>query len=503
MKTINTVKAIVMASLVLSFSSCQKEIAVSPNTVIPGKSVSKDYEANYPFDWDNPAVTTMPVSARLNSPAVSVPWRSNGGLPLDPAIVNDYHRIDGWDLVYCSFSPDDFPRQGLNGVVATALALPGGGLYFALYNRFRGVLRYYLYVPPGTYGYTTQIQHGLQVYSAGNTTKALNFETNEICDNNASAALGNGRGFTKTNKDGLPITGGWYAMQYQIAYDPALTGSMYGNPSFRWDAYSVNISQINLDGTEVGTSRGVIQTTTADYDWSNVNLGLAIIEGFASFGSGSVATAVASGIAGNTTGFLSGLFGTTSAGQQTVDLKINANISTTGSIKSNTPYLANAIPFPLQQVAGSNGVAPLINYPMGVFNLSGRPTVKLTTVSTGAYTENRVYTVDSSLEQQVFQFNPYLGSQFSGSGGASYSNFKTELIYREAAATVSTLVSGKKETIGSSNYFTGVNSVTIGSNQRDRVSFYVAVRVSFYVVPFNPSSPKQFIVKTFWANVYK
>lgn len=497
MRINNAAKVAAIALLVSGSLSCNKEIAVSPNVPIAGKSGSKDIQAHYSFDWDNPSTTTMPVSARLNSPAVSVPWRSNGGLPLDPGIVNDYHRADGWSLVYCSFSPDDFPNPGNNGVVATASNLPAGGLYFALYNRFRGIIRYYLYVPPQSYGFSTQISHGLKVYSGSNTTRALNFEKGEISD--PAAGLSNGQGFTKTSKDGLPTTGGWYAMQYQIAYDPAITGSNYINPSFIWDTYSISVSQIQLNGTEVGTSRGTIQNPAADSDLSNIilNGGLAVAEVFAGGYTGGLATAFASGVAGNTTSFLSGIFGQTSGGDQTVDLKLNANITTTGTANSMSLYQTNAMPFPTQNIAGSNAVPPLLTTPMGLFNLSKRPYINTNLVKNSDGSLSYSYTIRDNIERDLFQLNPSLSPTVAGNNGATYSDFKTEIVLYTSRTQ---LVSGQSEIIGNNVYLTGVNSISVKDAGRGHRLYMAAVRVSFNVVPSNTSVPKQHIVQTFYAD---
>ncbi len=56
-------------------------------------------------------------------------------------IVKDYEPIDGWELVYKNF--------GISGNVNDAVADPS----FALYNKFTGILRYFIYVTsnPGAY----------------------------------------------------------------------------------------------------------------------------------------------------------------------------------------------------------------------------------------------------------------------------------------------------------------------------------------------------------------
>lgn len=514
MRKTTTARVTTVALLTACLFSCQKELDTSSVKPMPGVPKSQDIQANYPgFDWDNPAVTTMPVST--NSPTVYVPWRSNGGTPLDPGIVNDYHKSDGWELVFDTFSPDNFPNAGNQGAVATSTAQPAGGLYFALYNRYRGILRYYLYIPPGLFGNSTQLEHGLQVYTQGNTSKLLNFEGADIVDVNNNSA-----GFTKTSKDGVSTTGGWYAMQYQIAYDPAFAGTTFPNPGFRWDTYSVNLTQISLNGTEVGTTKGTITSPQVDLNWANIaaNGLVGIAEIFASGVTGSstgpftaLQQAAQGGLSGSASGILSGLFGGSSASSQTVDLTMNSTITTTGTATSNQPYELNSMPFP-SQIAGSNGVPPLISHSLGLFTLPARPSIKVHTTRTQTsgpsgtgyqysyqytFDSNAVYnTVLNNLNTSVFNSDP--------STGATVSKFKAEIVIVDPDTNSPFTSSGKQETIGNHTVYTGgavqdVYSVVHGGAP-SATGQQAAIRISFYVQP-NSGAPAPFIVKTFLADV--
>lgn len=496
--------------------SCQRDITVAPNNVAIGTPATQDIQANYPgFDWDNPATTTMPASA--SSPTVYVPWRSNGGTPLDAGIVDDYHKSDGWELVYNSFAPDNFPNSGNTGAVATSGGQPAGGLYFALYNRYRGILRYYLYIPPGLFSSSTQIAHGLQIYTSGNTSKMLNFEGVDIVDPSL-----NTRGFTKTNKDGVSTTGGWYAMQYQIAYDPTFASTVFPNPGFRWDSYSTSVTQINLNGVEEGTIKGTITTPTPDFNWSDlvsgtniVNAALTAVEVYGTFGLASAegkygkafSSAASGGLAGNTTGLLSGIFGGNSANSQTVDLTLNSTITTTGTATTNQPYELNAMPFPGQQVSNTNAVPPLITHAIGLFNLSARPTVTLQVTRATSYDGNVTpgyadYQVDARLiEKSLLQLNPSVFN--SNADGATYRNFKAEIVAFEPGNWVSP--NGvAPEIIGNHTAYTAPNGLQLQNNAfrtPPTVASNVGIRISFTVVPNNSNTPTSFIVKTFQASV--
>jgi hypothetical protein len=496
----------------IALPACQREIAVAPTSAVVGKSNGQDIQAHYPgFDWDNPSTTTMPVAA--NSPVVYVPWRSNGGTPLDPGIVDDYHKSDGWELVYNSFAPDNFPTAGTAGVMATSSGQPAGGLYFALYNRYRGILRYYLYIPPGLFGSSTQISHGLGIYTTGNTSKMLNFEGVDIVD-----PSNNSTGFTKTNKDGVSVTGGWYAMQYQLAYDPAFANTSYPNPGFSWNSRSVSITQIYSEGVEIGSLKGTIVTPKPDFNWATAALGVVEAVGTATLDPASnikivagLAGAASGGLSGSAQGVLDGVFG--SASSQTVDLSLSSNITTNGTATTFQPYELNAMPFPGQNLGTTNGVPPLITHPLGLFNLSDRPTVYVHSVRTAVtgpsgsgYRYDYTYSFDAAALQLLIQKNPSILN--TDPSGASVSNFKAEVVSVDPNADdyPGFQAYGTQELVGTHTVYTG-NAVTLSysvvhGGQPSPTAQKTAIRVSFNVAPNSgASTPKPFIVRTFLANV--
>lgn len=507
------------ALLAASLISCRKEAEIGPKVVKTGNPLNQDIQAHYPgFDWDNPNTTTMPVSN--SSPTVYVPWRSNGGTPIDADIVNDYHKSAGWELVFDTFSPDNFPNPGNVGAIATSNGLPAGGLYFALYNRYRGILRYYLYTPPGLFGNSTQLAHGLSSYSQPSNTRMLNFEAGDIASATVPAA-----GFTKTNKDGISVTGGWYVMQYQLAYDPQFSTTTYPSAGFKWDTYTVSVTQIKSNGKEIGTLKGTITTPKPDFDWTNaiVNGGLAVLEAFGTGGSATIADIAKGGLAGNVTNFFSGAFSQRSATEQTVDLQLNSNIETTGSATGHQPYELNAMPFPGQN-PGVNGVPPLATYSLGLFNLSAAPTVRADVytypVSGGGggttfpgsggggfddQTEyDFYYTIDPAAVQALMQKNADVFSNPDYSKGADLQNFKAEVIALDPDPSYTPAGVNTAETIGTHSASSGTPYIRFAITSSSLMqppppTNTVVVRVSFTVHPHNGSAD-QLIVKTFATN---
>lgn len=498
--------AVFMASL----SSCTKQPDITPSHSVPVGPVSQDIGANYRFDWET--ATKMPKSALAGTPDVFMPWQSQGGTPINPGFVNDYKASDGWELVYNSFAPDNFPNAGDQGTIATVSRQPSGGLYFALYNRYRGLLRYYFYTPPSTFTNSTQFSHGLQLYSTASSTKALNFEGKDVVD-----ITQNSTGFLQTNTNGIAYDGGWYAMQYEIAYDPTLTGSTYPNPGFEWQIRTTTVTSIKLDGQETSTIKGT--ATKADppagFDWFGATLGAieivsGIVTGNATTGIKGVAEAIGSGTSGSTKDFLSGIFGQTSSGNQTIDLTLSGTIQTTGTATTTVPFKQNSFAFPGQN-AGANGIAPLYSQTLGVFNLSQKPTVtrrytmNRSTIRGGYNEYNYDYALNTASVRSALQFNNPGVFNSDPVKGATIEDLTVSLVVLNPGPLWSS--GDTYETIGSGFAYTNSSSSTAlvslvygGTAMSGGIAGTPLARVSFWVKP-NNGSPRTLIVKSFYVNV--
>lgn len=484
------------------FSSCKKEYNFQSVSV---KEV-KAKDDNYFFNWET--ATSMPVSSS-STVQVPLPWQSQSGSYIDANLVSDFKSSDGWDLVYNTFNPNVLPY---------ANTLPPGGLYFALYNRFRGLLRFYLYIPSGLFGSSSNIEHGLAVYTDnGTTSRMLNFDGVDIVDPNSRTAV-----FTKTNNTGVAVGGGWYAMQYQIAYDPNFASTQYPHLGFTWNSKTVNISQIILNGTQQGSITGTITQPSSGFNWSstliNGILGAAEIYGTAGAGflgtmGTNLTSAASGGLAGNITGFFSGLFGGNSSNTQEVDLTMNSTMSLAGSITSSQPLVPNSLVFPGQTLGNTIGAPnPLIPYPLGLFNLNGRPNVNVrTTVRTVSvpsdpgvpYNEfTNEYSVDASTFNSQIVFNPNVIN--SSPTGASIQNLQKRVdLLNPFPGSGSFSSNGTVQTIGNYIVYESLNLVTQYTVEHQQPNnTQVAIKVSFNVVP-NSGGPSVFVVRTFMANLVR
>jgi hypothetical protein len=485
------------------FSSCKKESL--KQSISLDNTKSKD-DLNYYFHWETASAMPVSPSSTYDPP---MPWQSQSGSYIDASIINDYKPTDGWDLVYNTFNTTVFPFANTE---------PAGGLYFALYNRYRGLLRFYLYIPPSLFGNSSDIEHGLSLYTAnGSTSSMLNFEGSDIVNAGTNITA-----FTKTNNTGVAVGGGWYAMQYEIAYDPNFSTTTYPNLGFSWNSRTVNISQINLDGTQAGTISGNITQQSGGFDWTGnlFNAGLAAVEVYGTAGvsttfgntlGGKLITASASGFQGTVSSLFSGIFGGNSNNPEEVDLKMNTNLSLNGTLTGSQPLFPNTLVVPGQTVSNTVGAPPpLINDPLGVFNLTGTPTIDETTTRSQISNENGVYyqyanlyTIDDVIFNQLFKLNAAVINS-DPSKGATIQNLKEEVVVLNPllVSYPETLqVGGVQEVIGDYTAFTGTNvgtTYTVVRNQPPNNS--VAIRVSFKVVP-NNGAPSSLLAKTFLANL--
>lgn len=487
------VKILASTILLACSFSCQRETvlphqAPQPNAVAPADDTA--------FDWEN--ATYVPTAPGYN---VRMPWASGGGSTLDIAVASDYHHNDGWDMVYNTFN------NNVNPTIPSQ-----SPLYFALYNRFRGILRYY-YFNPGYSNYSTQLEHGLSLMPSSSTSSMLNFEGNDLAD-----PSNNVKGFTQTSKVSLNSSSTWYVMQYQIAYDPSYTSQSFEVFHPHWNITNVNITSIKTDGVELGTLNGSITTPKAGVDWASVAINglLAVGEFVGTAGVSTAAGATPSGwqsaatggLAGSTTGVLSGLFGGNSSNSQEVALTINSNITTTGTASSSGGAVDVNFWLPGQtSTTPANAPAqPIVNYPIGLFNLSKRPTV-VVTAPKGGTVNNDVAYADYSLnvddiKNNLFQTNSTVIN--SSPTGVSISNPKFEVVAFDVNSAWSPDGATQTESIGTHKVvYTGQTSVDFTTTVR-RVPFSVAsnvgVRVSFWVTP-NNGAARTFVVKTFQANV--
>ncbi|KRT16157.1 hypothetical protein ASU31_11730 [Pedobacter ginsenosidimutans] len=363
--------AIVAIMLPSALVSCKKESSplIEPaNLKIPNKMA---VIPTHVFDWETTDYMPTPVGL----PPILVPWASGSNQLFPDEIAFDYKKADGWNLVYNTFSP-------------TQVTSPN---FFALYNKYRGIIRFYLYLPPGSPYASSYFSDGLGI-SGGFQSSIMNFSKEIIDPENIQKSV------TKIQNYQILSTGAWYACQYELAYDQYIANANHENLNFVWNVSSTNLSQIVLNGTSNGTLTGTVGTANSGgFNLGSLlgNLGNTAIHvaGFKGiqalnlpkskvFGTDvtkSIEDGIKGGLSGAVKGFFSAILGGSASSPQVVDLKLKVETNLTGSIANNSGILSTTLAMPGSANSNTVGYIPNYNKIMGVVNITKSPVVHVFT----------------------------------------------------------------------------------------------------------------------------
>jgi hypothetical protein len=493
---------------VLGMSSCKKDIAVGDSIAIDNNE-NKAPIPPFPFSWETADYMPTPPGT-----PVLVPWASGSNKNYNIDIAFDFKQSDGWELVYNTFN-------------TTALTSPS---YFALYNKYRGLLRFYLYLFPATPTASTYINHGINI--AGSATPSiLNYTGQDIIDMNVKL-----RSATGIQKYQLQSTGGWYVMQYEMAYDPSITSTNYQNLDFQWYSKSTNITEVNLSGAINGTLKGtitqpasapslggtIISLTRGTYEIMGTSFLNALLSetGMDSTAYAkthqSITSALSSGIIKN---IFSAIFGGSGGSTQQVSLTLNASIGLAGNMTSSTGLANTSLVIPgLSGSQSAPGFIPGYNDPMGVFYLSAKPKVNTLDEVSGtaihygygytAVPHRHTYTIDNSSFTTLF--NPAVIN--SNTNGAHIENFQQQLALLTPVGAINAGPNGWFTSDGTSEDVGDYKDVRVSLSYSNRyqsaygttLPFHqthgpLVIRFIFDVVP-NNGAPRTKMVKTFYAD---
>lgn len=519
-------KKIIFAAFLalLLLSGCKKEQPEQPD--LPNKSVAKksSQSAISPvlFDWET--VDWMPYPTNIIPP----PWTGQGSLYsiIDPDVLTDRRASDGWTLVYSTFTYSEYTNNP----------------YFILYNKYRGLMRIFIYVNNSSFAASSYLQDGITLVN--NQYSILNFAGFDIIDASQKQLR-----FDKVEsapKDGSApfATFKWYMLQYEFAYDPTIvpTTSAYP-PQFSFYINSINLDKVTLGGTQKGTLKGTIGSSASSSSnfFSTITpilkpFGTGILAGLGSQfftknatsdtsnslglpngifkdiskGLSSALSSATGSLPGAVTNILSAIIGGNSgSAMQTVSLNLSTQISLSGSISSTTsfPSSPTSLYIPGSIKADANGnynvqnYIPLYNEPLGVFNLSNKPTVsEIIEISNPPQRAICNYHCDYAIDKNSFQilWNPAVTSI------ASITDLTEEVITSPSGVWSLSGTTGRKESYSGSTIYTGKDKITVNFKGYYDGNIYldgpVYVRISFKVVP-NNGAPTSTIVKTFAVNV--
>ena len=489
---------------------------------------SKDWVLPYTFDWEDPNLNWMPYPSGGGVAAIPPPWTGQGGLAdmLEPDVLADRKASDGWELVYSTFDPDP-ARLEYNP-------------YFVLYNKYRGIMRVFLYVNNSSNFSSTFLKDVIS--QSTDQYSILNFDKSEIVDVATNRTQCERIGGVRLDGTAPYAPFRWYMFQYEFAYDPQLIPTLTPDPpQISININSIDVTEVNLGGTQTGSLKGSIGATGPTGIFSNLTsqiapigkgvfgaIGASSLSKFADgdtsntlglnnsvfkatvAGMNSLVSAASAGVPGTVFNLLSGIFGGSSASAgQSVSLNLETDISLAGSITSTTALPSTPILFyfPGSLLADNNGnynvtnYVPKYNKPLGVFNITAKPTVKLNYscfYGGGVYNQLYQYTLDNSSFDIVY--NPEVLAN------ASISSVEKDVVIITGENDIDSyfvgkngyqeIIQGKHNCWTAPDYFEAVYRTP---NATPRIHFYkneVYLRISFIVTP-NDGAPPVTIVKTF------
>jgi hypothetical protein len=434
-----------------------------PVITIPTNNILQPSKPDYNFIFNWETATSMPVPP--GKPSVPMPWSDQAIKNYDPGLRNDYKKSDGWEMVYNSFSDTVFP----------------GNRIFILYNKYRGLLRYYSYnghpVSPSLSSMRWLINE-LNLDLPGDASPLFNFASQFIVDvdvNSKNASLVEPWPFQEN---------GWYISQFEMAFDRNAANFPVPQNRISWSFAFAALNEITLNNMPATNKSVYLQApgVSFDYIWSytgqltgDFNLKIKSPVGFDNLSGilpatdiNSLKMAAAEGKAGNM------LTATLIPGANMADcrLEVPGIMKLRPDVVSYIGGMNLAIPGPDNSKVV--GYGPVFNEPMGVFYLHSKPVINHSTI-TGTTPEQ--YTLDvSSLEYII---NPFVKNY------ADVSNFRQEIVAVD-----------EKETKSQAEAKIYAGRILKAS----RPLKILGVRVSFDVTPKNGSAPVK-IIKTFAAKV--
>ena len=485
--------------IIFTITSCKKnseQIIKKDND--KDKSISTFGFTPPPLDWEN--IDYMPTPPGL--PQILVPWASGASRQFAAEMANDYKSLDGWVLVYNTFNNISVPDNW----------------YFILYNKYRGLMRMYYYVPSGSNFITSKnIIQTLAIegsYSA--SSPLMNFAGQDIININSNSSFGS----QIEPYQVAPAT--WYILQYELAYDQNMSSQSYSSFNFLWTIRSGDISNISLNGTQTGSLTGIVSTPgtnftiSPSFSISGANNSNVIINGSSdaeklkpTLGQTIVNTikgAILNGAQGIIKNILSGIFkkSTSNTPEENVNLKIKTNISLNGTLTSNFLLTSPSFSIPGYDQTSTTGQTPAYNETLGVFYLSNRPTINITYTHIPIPTcaepgsPNQYYRYNFTVDNNSFQyiFNPAVTSI------ASIQNIQTDILLPDRGLDILPCAGvNTQEFIDNQLYYKVTPSVvTLDPTIGESILYTpVYLRVSFDVVPNNGTSTVR-IAKTFAIN---
>jgi len=473
---------VILVLLLISIVSCHEIVSTSELTdinadviientpngspIINSPIISKEYPLHLipgqeAFDWEN--LEYLPLSPYAKAP-IPLPWTDKAKRCFSDDIRYDFKKSDGWELYSCTFSKEIFVAVNT----------------FILYNKYRGVLRYYYYLT-GTgmdklKDFNIVTNSIMTIGSHSSMSPLLNFAHQKIVDINKNSIL-----CTTIDLQSLSDST-WYAWEYELAFDKdiynqsvnsLLLGIAYG--MIKKEVLLLNGKPINNLNTKVRFSD--TQYRYGDSYSGDVNLllygknDLNQLSGILSAQDLSSLKQIYNQQSFND--LLNGTIDSNSEGE----IQWDANISITtapsgvGLPGGNETFAVSGADNSVMQ-----GKGPFFNKALGVFYLNAKPKITYSKIAD----ENRQHQYELNANSLEYLFNP------SVTEIADIKNITQEIVATQNAGILENYSRAK---------------LFIGQKLTSNLPLTIqGVRVGFDVVPKDGSKTVH-IVKTFQADI--
>jgi hypothetical protein len=407
---------------------------------------------NYVFDWET--AQTMPSPS--DATRIPVPWADEAVRQYKPDLRFDYKKSDGWELVYNTFTPQ--------GTIYN--------LVFVLYNKFRGILRFYEYSKVANSFSFPETNSYVNTLELTGRSNVFNFADQYIIDLDKNSSS------TSVSDSYSLVPNGWYISQFELAYDPKLAQSTFGDHSVTWrrlfyKQLSGMLNNRKLDANFDVEKGGLNAGTFNSSGPIQLNLrSLKDVQSLTGIFNPESVKGLSRQISGDDRN--SNLFhGMLISSSDLINLKVESDgLLSRDAVSVSTGSTRLALPG--HDSSQMPGLSPVFNESPGIFYLNGKPEIMLTVTK-----ESLAYKYALNVGSVAYLFNPFISKY------ADIKNVNQEIVAKDV------------DDIRSLTETKIYNGQILRSNKRLSI---IGVRVSFDVVPKNGSN-KIRIIKTFAANV--
>ena len=436
--------------------------SLSGEPVIIDTIIHKNYQLHLAswqtrFDWENLEYLPLPPSEKNNIP---MPWSNQAKTSFSIDILHDYKKQDGWVLYQATLRE---PHS------------------FMLYNKYRGILRYYYYLIGGDMPHLKQynlLNHKMVTLgSHADYSPILNFAHQNLIDIDKNST------HCTTIEQKALSDSTWYAWEYELAFDKEIYKQDHSTFNLAF-AYKMLEKKTNLtiNGKTLNDLNARVRLADGNYDRGESYNGPA---NFIIYGKKDIkemtdllATSDLSLLNKiyNQQSFkniLNGVISHNNSGQ--IQWNTNINISTWRTVVGLPGGSETFI------VSGANntemvGRGVFYDKPLGIFYLNEKPKIKYIKQNNGSHPHQYELNI-SSVE---YIFNPAI-KEF-----AKIKNFNQEIVATENESLLKDFSRAE---------------LFIGKQLSSNIELFIqGVRVCFDLIPANGSKPVH-IVKLFKANV--